>query len=231
MTDPGRTPPPPGFAQHHHPFTADPGRWEAEHARALRTGHVRDHTYTAECEPVLIYERTRWGWLAWTVPGDGSRPELPHQIGVLAPSATRTQRLVLRWLTRRPARRIGLAPGIPGSLRVFTVAVAFLSLAAGLFAMADGIPVGVALPAVVLAPLLVEHVPGTLDDQAREHVRSVEDASACRYLQRFAALHICLVQAGRQRPLRAAPVGRDRSATALGRRRPAPDPRHPLDLL
>ncbi|MEU6260460.1 hypothetical protein [Streptomyces sp. NPDC047043] len=144
---------------------------------------------------MLVYERTRWGWFAWTMPGDGSRPELPHQIGVLTPSATPAQRLTLRWLTRRPARRIGLAPGIPGSLRLVTVAVAFLSLIAGLFAMADGIPADVALPAIVLVPLLAEHLPTTLDARSREHVRSVEGASACRYLQRLAALHTCLVQA------------------------------------
>ncbi|MGI5144197.1 hypothetical protein [Streptomyces sp. CA-106110] len=195
MTDTRPTPPPPGFAQHRHPFTADPGRWEAEHARALRTRHVRHHTCTAECEPVLVYERTRWGWLAWTVPGDGSQPELPYQIGVLTPSATRTQCLALRWLTRRPARRIGLAPGIPGSLRFTAVVVALFSLITGLFAMADGIPADVALPAILLAPLLTEHLPATLDTRAREHVRSVEGASACRYLQRLAALHTCLVQA------------------------------------
>jgi hypothetical protein len=105
------------------------------------------------------------------------------------------QRLALRWLTRRPARRIGLAPGIPGSLRITAAAVAFFSLVAGLFAMADGIPADVALPAIVLAPLLVERLPATLDARAREHVRSVEGASACRYLQRLATLHTCLVQA------------------------------------
>ncbi|MGW7258669.1 hypothetical protein [Streptomyces sp. NPDC054834] len=195
MTDTRCTPPPPGFAQHRHPFTADPGRWKAERARALRTGHVRDHTCTAECEPVLVYERARWGWLAWTIPGDGSRPEIPHQIGILTPSATPTQRLALRWLTRRPARRIGLAPGIPGSLRFTAVAVAFLSLVAGLFAIAHGIPADVALPAIVLAPLLAAHLPATWDARAREHVRSVEGADACRYLQRLAALHTCLIQA------------------------------------
>ncbi|MFJ3310878.1 hypothetical protein ACIPSA_49690 [Streptomyces sp. NPDC086549] len=195
MTDTPRTPPPTAAAHHRHPFTLDPGRWEAEHARAVRTGHVRDHTCTAECEPVLVYERTRWGWLAWTVPGDGSRPELPHQIGVLTPSATRTQRLALRWLTRRPALRIGLAPTIPGSLRFSTLTVAAISVFAGLFAMIHGVPADVALPAMALAPLLAEHLPSTLDAGAREHVRSVEGISACRYLQRLAALHTYLVQA------------------------------------
>ncbi|MFD9511154.1 hypothetical protein [Streptomyces mirabilis] len=111
MTDTLRTPPPPtAAAQHRRPFTLDPSRWEAERSRALRTGHVRDHTCTAECEPVLVYERTRWGWLAWTVPGDGTPPEQPHQIGILTPTASRMQRLALRWLTRHPAHRIALAP-------------------------------------------------------------------------------------------------------------------------
>ncbi|MGW3099868.1 hypothetical protein ACWDCC_41245 [Streptomyces sp. NPDC001102] len=195
MTDTRRIPSPSGFAQHLHPFAADPGRWEAECTRALRTGHVRDDTCAAECEPVLVYERTRWGWLAWTIPGDGSRPDLPSQIGVLTPSATPAQRLALRWLTRRPARRIGLAPGIPASLHLVTVVVAFFSLVPGLFAMAEGLPADVALPAIVLAPLLAEHLPATLDARAREHVRSVEGASACRYLQRLAAWHTFLVQA------------------------------------
>ena len=195
MTDTPRTPPPTAAAHHRHPFTLDPDRWETERARALRSGHVRDHTCTADGEPVLVYERTRWGWLAWAVPGDGSRPELPHQIGVLTPSATRTQRLALRWLTRRPAWRIGLAPGIPGSLRFSTLTIAAISVFAGLFAMTHGIPASVALPAMALAPLLAEHMPSTLDARAGEHVRSVEDPSACRYLQRLAAQHTCLVQA------------------------------------
>lgn len=195
MTDTLRTPPPAAAAQHRRPFTLDPGRWEAERSRALRTGHVRDHTCTAECEPVLVYERTRWGWLAWTVPGDGTPPDQPHQIGVLTPTASRMQRLALRWLTRHPAQRLALAPTIPGSLRLSAAAVAFISLLAGLFAMGHGVPVDVVLPGMVLAPILAEHLPGQLDARAREHVRSVEGDGACRYLQRLAALHTSLVQA------------------------------------
>jgi hypothetical protein len=195
VTDTLRTPPPTAAAQHRRPFTLDPGRWEEERSRALRTGHVRDTTCSAECEPVMVYERTRWGWLAWTVPGDGTRPEIPQQIGVLTPYATRTQRLALRWLTRRPAQRLALAPTIPGSLRLSAVAVALISLLAGLFAMGHGLPGDVALPAMALAPLLAEHLPGRLDARAREHARSVEGDSACRYLQRLAALHTYLVQA------------------------------------
>ncbi|MFG2257299.1 hypothetical protein [Streptomyces mirabilis] len=195
MTDTRRTPPPTAAAQHRRPFTLDPDRWEAERSRALRTGHVRDHTCTAECEPVLVYERTRWGWLAWTVPGDGTPPDQPHQIGVLTPTASRMQRLAMRWLTRHPAQRLALVPTIPGFLRLSAAAVALISLLAGLFAMGHGVPVGVVLPAMLLVPVLAEHLPGQLDARAREHVRSVEGDGACRYLQRLAALHTFLAQA------------------------------------
>ncbi|PIB05182.1 MULTISPECIES: hypothetical protein [Streptomyces] len=195
MTDTLHASPPTAPSQHQRPFTLDPGRWEAERSRALRTGHVRNTACSAECQPVLVYERTRWGWLAWTVPGDGTLPESPHQIGVLTPAATRMQRLALRWLTRRPAQRIALAPTIPGSLRVSAAAVALIGLVAGLFAMGHGVPADVALPAMVLAPLLAEHLPRRLDARARTHVRSVEGDGACRYLQRLAALHTYLVQA------------------------------------
>ncbi|MFF8847964.1 hypothetical protein ACF08N_35545 [Streptomyces sp. NPDC015127] len=105
------------------------------------------------------------------------------------------QRLALRWLTRRPARHIGLASTLPGSLRASTVAVAVFSLVAGVLAMVHGVPADVALPGMLLAPLLAEHWPGRLDARAREHVRSVEGPSACRYLQRLAVLHTYLVQA------------------------------------
>ncbi|MFD5759248.1 hypothetical protein ACFWIZ_29655 [Streptomyces sp. NPDC127044] len=201
MTDTLRTPPPTAAGQHRRPFTLDPGRWEAERSRVLRTGHVRDHTCMAECEPVLVYERTRWGWLAWTVPGDGIPPDHPHQIGVLTPTASRMQRLAMRWLTRHPARRLALAPAIPGSLRLSAAAVALISLLAGLFAMSHGVPAEAALPGMVLAPILAEHLPRQLDARAREHVRCVEGDGACRYLQRLAALHTSLVQAA---------AGRDR---------------------
>ncbi|MCX4427167.1 hypothetical protein [Streptomyces mirabilis] len=220
MTDTLRTPPPTAAAQHRRPFTLDPGRWEAERSRALRTGHVRDHTCTAECEPVLVYERTRWGWLAWTVPGDGTPPDQPHQIGVLTPTASRMQRLALRWLTRHPAQRLTLAPTIPGSLRLSAAAVALISLLAGLFAMGHGVPVDAALPGMVLAPVLAEHLPGQLDARAREHVRSVEGDGACRYLQRLAALRTFLVQAAagsdRYELRRSAEIGRHTLWDAAG---------------
>ncbi|MGW1616396.1 hypothetical protein ACWCQZ_44510 [Streptomyces sp. NPDC002285] len=192
MTQRLRTTP---LATHHQrPFTGDPGRWEKERTRALRAGHVRDSTCSAACHPVLVHERTSWGWLAWSLPVDGALPEVPHQIGVLTPSASRRQRLALRWLTRRPAQRIALAT-VPGSLRFFAVAVALISVIAGLFAMRRGVHIDLALPGVLLAPLLAEHLPGRLDARAAEHVRKVEGVNACRYLQRLASLHASLVQA------------------------------------
>ncbi|MGW5640969.1 hypothetical protein [Streptomyces sp. NPDC003832] len=211
MTGTRPTPSPTAAAQHERPFAHDLRRWEKERSHVLRTGHVRDHRCTAACEPVVVHERTRWGWLAWTVPGDGSTPDTPHRIGVLAPSATPMQRLALRWLTRRPARRIALAPGIPGSLRLTAAAAALFSLAAGLFALADGIPAAAVVPTTVLAPLLAEHLPDRLDARARPHVRSVEGVAACRYLQRLAVLHTCLIEAAadsdRYELLRSAEIG------------------------
>ncbi|MGW2766084.1 hypothetical protein [Streptomyces sp. NPDC001275] len=165
-------------ALHKRPFARDPGRWEREPSRALVTGHVRDSTCSAVCEPVIVYEPTPWGWLAWTLPGEGSPPE----IGVLTPTATRMQRLALRWLTRRPAQRIALDT-VPGSLRLSAAAVAFISLLTGLFAAGYGIPVDVVLPAMLLALLLAEHLPGRLDARALEHVRTIEGDGLCRYLR------------------------------------------------
>ncbi|RPF30270.1 hypothetical protein [Streptomyces sp. TLI_185] len=193
MTGTLHTPPPAAAGNHERPFTRDPGRWERERSRALRTGHVRDHTCSAACEPVLVHERTPWGWLAWTVPGDGSPPQIPHRIAVLTPGATRTQRLALRWLARRPAQRI--ASDRAWSLRFSAAAVALVSLVVGLVAMSHQVPVDVALPAMLLAPLLAEHLPERLDSGARAHVHTVEGDDACRYLQRLAALHTSLVHA------------------------------------
>ncbi|MFD7708598.1 hypothetical protein [Streptomyces sp. NPDC059786] len=110
---------------------------------------------------------------------------------MLTPAATRRQRLALRWLTRRPARSIPLLPFI----RLSAAVAALISLATVLFAMAHGIPATVALPAMLLAPLLAEHLPGRLDARARAHVRSVEGAAACRYLQRLTAWYTRLAQA------------------------------------
>jgi hypothetical protein len=178
------------------PFARDPRRWEAEQERALRTGHVcRDTACTGTCEPALVYERTGWGWLAWTVPGDGTLPERPRQIGVLTPGATRTQRLAARWLTRRPALRIALTRTSPVSVRFSAAAVGVISLFAALFALNRDVPADTVLPAMLLAPLLAEHLPDRIDERAGEHVRRVEDVAACQYMQRLAAVHTYLVQA------------------------------------
>lgn len=194
MTDTLHTPPPTAAAHHERPFARDPGRWDRERSRALLTGHVRDHTCSAACELVLVYERTPWGWLAWNVPGDGSQPEIPHQIGVLTPGANRRQCLALHWLTRRPARRLALGT-VPGSLRFSAAVIALISMVVGLFAISRDVPANVTMPAMLLAPLLAEHLPGRMDARAREHVHSVEGDGPCHYLQRLTVLHASLVQA------------------------------------
>jgi hypothetical protein len=162
---------------------------------------------------VLVYERTTWGWLTWTVPGDGTLPELPRQIGVLTPGATMTQRLALRWLTRRPAYRIALTSTSPVSVRFSAALVAVIGLFTALSALSHGIPTDLVLPAMLLAPLLAECLPDRLDDRAREHVRSVEGDAACQYLQRLAALHTFVVQAAagsdRHELRRAAEIGQN----------------------
>lgn len=90
---------------------------------------------------------------------DRSRRPVPHQIGVLTPAATRVQRLALRWLTRRPAQCIGLG-GIPASLRLSVAAVALAGLLFGLYAASHGTPADVVLPAILLAPMLTQHLLG-----------------------------------------------------------------------
>ncbi|WP_331732596.1 hypothetical protein [Streptomyces sp. NBC_00989] len=181
---------------HARPFARDPERWEEERSRAVQFGHVCSGTAcTGTCEPAIVYERTRWGWLAWTVPGDGTQPERPWQIGVLPPDATLTQRLAVRWLTRRRAHRIALTSTSPASLRFSAVVVGVISLFAAMSALGHGIPAGLVLPGALLAPLLAEYLPDRLDDRAAGHVRTVEGDAACQYLQRLAALHTYLVQA------------------------------------
>ncbi|WP_280910194.1 hypothetical protein [Streptomyces sp. SAI-208] len=144
---------------------------------------------------MLVYERTDWGWLGWSVPGDGTLPQRPSQIGVITPGATLKQRLAVRWLTRRPAHRIALTPTGPASLRYSAAAVGALSLLAALFALRRGMPADLVLPAMLLAPLLTEHLPDRLDDRARAHVRSTEEDAACQYLHGLAALHTYIVEA------------------------------------
>ncbi|MFI9601431.1 hypothetical protein ACIHCX_16400 [Streptomyces sp. NPDC052043] len=189
-------PPTAGITQQLSPFAQQPQQpqqWERKRSRAVRSGHVCcGSRCAAGCEPVLIRERTGWGWIDWTVPADGSLPEQPHRVAVFTPIATRSQRLSLRWLARRPAHRIRLGPV---TVRPATTVVTALTLAAATLALMHGVPLSIVLPAAALAPLLVEHLPDRLDTRAGEHARIVEVEAACRYLQRLAALHAGLVQA------------------------------------
>ncbi|MEW2573737.1 hypothetical protein [Streptomyces sp. NPDC047070] len=189
-----RTPPPTTAVHHQRPFTRDAGLWDKKRSRAQRTGHVLDHRCQALCEPVLVHERTPWGWLAWTVPDDGTPADVPHHIGVLTPDATRRQRLALRWLTRRPAHYLAWDT-FRVCVRLSTVTVALGSVLTAPFALDRGVPASVILPAMLLAPLLTEYLPGRLDARADEHVHRIEGEGACRYLQRLASLHTLLVDA------------------------------------
>ncbi|MEU8735023.1 hypothetical protein AB0C68_37350 [Streptomyces tendae] len=188
-----RTQPATGPAPGLRPFRQQPRRWERTQARALRSGHVCCGIGCEEgCEPVLIRERTGWGWVDWTVPADGSLPQHPDRIAVFSPLATRAQRLGLRWLARRPAYRIRLGPLV---LRPGTAAVTVLALVAATLASLHGIPLTITVPAAALVPLLMEHMPDVLDARAGESVRILEAGPACRYLHRLAALHATLTDA------------------------------------
>ncbi|MDQ1051860.1 hypothetical protein [Streptomyces sp. V4I2] len=186
-------PPTTGIAQRLSPFRQQPQSWERKRSRAVRGGHVCcGSNCAAGCEPVLIRERTAWGWIDWTVPADGSLPKHPHRLAVFTPIATQCQRLALRWLARRPTHRISL--GIV-TIRLATTVVTVLTLVAAALALMHGVPLSIVLPAAALAPLLVEHLPDRFDTRAGENARIVEDEAACRYLQRLAALQTGLVQA------------------------------------
>lgn len=178
------------------PYANDPRRWQTERSRALRTGYRQDPACSPDCPYVLINERARWGWIAWKVPTDGTLPTVPHLIGVLDPTATRIQRLAVRWLTRRPARRVALHPRTRANVRLGACALTLASLAAGLLVVVHGAPWDVILPAALLAPMLADRLPGYLDARARQHVRSVHGDAAVRYLQRLTALQSVLTRAG-----------------------------------
>ncbi|MDV9178145.1 hypothetical protein R6V09_49490 [Streptomyces sp. W16] len=211
MTEPLHTPHP--ATARLRPFADDPARWDAERSCALHRGRIAYGTGSSGAqEPYLVHERTGWGWLAWTVPADGSMPERPHHIGVLPPSATWTDRLAARWLARRQAGRLALHATSRGSLRYFAVAVAVIGCFAAVDAIARGIPLGIAVPAALLAPLLADHLPDRLDLRARQRVRVIQGAAATGYLQRLAASHTGLLRAAagsdRHELCRAAEIGR-----------------------
>ncbi|MCX4919882.1 hypothetical protein [Streptomyces sp. NBC_00687] len=176
------------------PFLDDPGRWETERLRVLRTGYRRDPACSADCPHVLVNERARWGWIAWKVATDGTLPAVPHLISVLDPTATRIQRLAVRWLTRRPARRVAFNPSIPGSLRFWALAVALTTFVTGLFTVAHGAPWDVTLPVMLLTPMLADRLPGYLDARARQHVRTVHGAAAVGYFQRLTTVQTVLTR-------------------------------------
>ena len=195
MTDPLRTPhPAPARLR---PFADNPARWDAERSCALQTVRIPYDTGSSSAadEPYLVHERTGWGWLAWTVPADGSMPERPHQIGVLPPSATWADRLAARWLARHPAGRMALHATSRGSLRYSAVGVAIIGCFAAVGAIARGVPLDIAVPVALLAPLLADHLPDRLDMCARRRVRIAQGAAATGYLQRLAVLHTGLLRA------------------------------------
>ncbi|MER5199755.1 hypothetical protein ACWD3J_41400 [Streptomyces sp. NPDC002755] len=181
------------IAQQLSPFGQQPMRWERERSRAVRGGHVGCGSGCAVgCEPILIRERTRWGWIDWAVPADGSLPEHPYRVAVFTPIATWTHRISLRWLARRPAHWICLGEG---AVRAATAIVMALTLVAAVLALMRGVPFSIVVPAAAVVALLVEYLPDRLDARAGENARTVESEAACRYLQRLAALHAGLVQA------------------------------------
>ncbi|WP_405969056.1 hypothetical protein OG496_00580 [Streptomyces sp. NBC_00988] len=220
MTDPLRTPPP--AAARLRPFADNPARWDAERSCALQTVRIADGTGSSSAadEPYLVHERTGWGWLAWTVPADGSMPEQPHRIGVLPPAATWADRLAARWLARRPAGRMALHATSRGSLRYCAVVVAVIGCFAAVGAIARGVPLGIAVALALLAPLLADHLPDRLDMCARRRVRVTQGAAATGYLQRLAAWHTGLLRAAagsdRHEVRRSAEVGRQLLWDAAG---------------
>ncbi|MFJ8158481.1 hypothetical protein [Streptomyces sp. NPDC094468] len=143
----------------------------------------------------LVYTRRGWGWLAWTAPGRGQTAATLRQVGILSSHTARRNHVILRWLTRRPARRITVVSPLPGPPRISSIGSVLVSSLGGLIATARGAPVGVALLPVLLAPLVTEHVPDQLDAWARMHVRIVENDSSIRLLQRLGALQTHLLQA------------------------------------
>ncbi|MET7456274.1 hypothetical protein ABZT03_31230 [Streptomyces sp. NPDC005574] len=176
-----------------HPFRRQPHRWERKRSRAVRGGHVCcGPACAAGCEPVLIRERTAWGWIDWSIPADGSLPQQPSRMAVFTPYATRSQRLALHWLARRPTHRYRIAAV---TVRPTTAVITALTLVAATLAYLHGIPLSIVVPAAALVPLVVEDLPAHFDARARAHARIVEAEAACRYLQRLAAVHADLVQA------------------------------------
>ncbi|MEU0784667.1 hypothetical protein ABZ341_24215 [Streptomyces sp. NPDC006173] len=192
------------------PFPHTPDRWDTKQAHALRTGHPLSADCSTECVPVLVMENARWGWLAWTVPSDGSLPKIPYQIGVIAPGTGHIPRSVLRWMGQRTVRRITLAPALP-VVRRSAVCALVVSLLVGLLAIRAGLAVDVAVPGMALIPLLSERLEAALEAEEAARVRRVQGEAACRYVGRLAALEDQLVglalHGGQHEVRRAAEIG------------------------
>ncbi|MFD6299375.1 hypothetical protein ACFWFU_31620 [Streptomyces sp. NPDC060235] len=137
-------------------------------------------------------ENSRWGWRTWTVPSDGSLPEVPHQIGVIAPGTGRLHRLVLRWMATRTSGRVTLGPTL-SSVRRSTLCAVVLGLLGGLFAIRASVAVDVVLPVVALVPLLIERLEDAPETQEAVHVRRIQGEAACRCARRLGALQDHLV--------------------------------------
>ncbi|MEU8795430.1 hypothetical protein [Streptomyces sp. NPDC048643] len=192
------------------PFPHAPDRWDTKQAHALRAGHPLSAACSTECEPVLVMENARWGWLVWTVPSDGSLPKVPHQIGVIAPGTGYISRCGLRWMGRRTVRRITLAPALP-AVRRSTICAVIVSLLVGLLAIRAGLAVDVVVPGIALVPLLSERLEDALEAEDAACVRRVQGEAACRYAGRLAVLEDQLVRldlhGGQHELRRAAEIG------------------------
>ncbi|MFF3460523.1 hypothetical protein ACFYXH_40870 [Streptomyces sp. NPDC002730] len=182
------------------PFADEPGRWERECHRLRRPAAEAQFFAEAETAAALgclgrVDERNHWGWLRWQAPDEESMPEEPLQIGLLPPSPSKAAHLARRWLTQRPPLRVAIGRSWAGSVTVSTLFAAFVSLTAGIYAMARGLPMGVVVPAMLLIPLYVSVLPDRLDALARHFVRIIEAAPARQYLQRLVLLHAQVARA------------------------------------
>ncbi|MFD5814698.1 hypothetical protein [Streptomyces sp. NPDC127038] len=202
---------------HRRTFPQDPGRWEAEGSRAPRASR-RGGNNSPGIRPALVHESTRWGWLAWPVSANGSVPDQPLRIGILIPKATRWHCLALRWLTRHPVHRISIAPGF--RVRAAVAITTLACLPAALFAARYGLPWEVALPTLVLTPIVAEHLAAQMDARAGGYVRTVDGEASVRYLHRLTSMQTVLDQAADgsdcYQLLRSAQVGQDMLWDAAG---------------
>jgi hypothetical protein len=182
------------------PFADEPGRWEMECHRLRRLAAEAQFFAPAETAAVRgclgrVDERSHWGWLRWQATDDEGTPPEPLQIGLLPPALSKAARLARRWLTRRPPLRAATGRSWADSVTVSTLFAALVSFTAGIYVMARGLPIGVAVPAMLLIPLYVSVLPNRLDALAHRFVRIIEDDRARQYLQRLILLHAQVARA------------------------------------